>query len=105
MSFVEAYESSEIPFTLEEAKIIVEGKRKRHIMASLPMEEVKLYQEMELRVLCRMMDKLRETTVSLGLDLPHWQGAGAISSAMATKHRARDFYPKIKADNHLPVQE
>ena len=105
MSFVEAYESSGISFTLEEAKIIVEGKRKRRIMASLPMEEVKLYQEMELRVLCRMTDKLRETTVSLGLDLPHWQGAGAISSAMATKHRARDFYPKIKADNHLPVQE
>jgi hypothetical protein len=24
---------------------------------------------------------------------------------MATKHRARDFYPRIKADNHLPVQE
>jgi hypothetical protein len=74
-------------------------------MASLPMDEVVGYQGMELRILCRMMDKLRQTTDSLGLDLPHWQGAGSISMAMANKHRARDFYPSIKAVNYLPVQE
>ena len=86
-------------------KLSPRGKRKREIMASLPMDEVILYQEMELRILCRMMDKLRQTTDSLGLDLPHWQGAGAISMAMANKHRARDFYPNIRATNYLPVQE
>ncbi|TPV99731.1 MAG: hypothetical protein USCAAHI_00815 [Beijerinckiaceae bacterium] len=91
MSFVDAYEGSGISFTLEEAKIIVEGKRKRNIMASLPMDQVVRYQGMELRILCRMMDKLRQTTDSLGLDLPHWQGAGSISMAMANKHRAREF--------------
>jgi hypothetical protein len=105
MSFIDACEGSGISFTLEEAKIIVEGKRKRRIMADLPMEEVKLYQEMELRILCRIMNKLRETTTALGLDLPHWQGAGSISMAMATKHRARDFYPKIRASNWSPEQE
>jgi len=104
-SFIEAYEGSGIPFTLEEMKIIVEGKRKRRIMASLPMKEVRLYQEMELRILCRMMNKLRETTNALELDLPHWQGAGSISMAMSNKHRARDFYPKIRADNWSPEQE
>ncbi|HEY8651192.1 MAG TPA: hypothetical protein VIL70_09780, partial [Chthoniobacterales bacterium] len=78
MSFIDAYEGSGISFTLEEAKIIVEGKRKREIMASLPIDEVVLYQKMELRVLCRMMDRLRQTTNNLGLDLPHWQGAGSI---------------------------
>ena len=92
MSFVEAYDGSGISFTLEEAKIIAEGKKKRRIMASLPMADVRLYQEMEMRFLCRMMDKLRETTTSLGLDLPHWQGAGAISAVMAKKLRAQDFW-------------
>jgi hypothetical protein len=105
MSFIDAYEGSGISFTLEEKVIIYEGKRLRQFMASLPMDEVKRYQEMELRILCRMMNKLRETTNSLGLDLPHWQGAGAISMAMANKHRARDFYPRIRADNYLPEQE
>jgi len=105
MSFIDAYDGSGIAFTLEEAKIIVEGKRKRQIMASLPMDEVKLYQEMELRILCRMMKKLLETTNSLGLDLPHLQGAGAISMAVANKHRSRDFYPTIKAKNWSVEQE
>ena len=105
MSFIDAYEGSGISFTLEEAKIIVEGKRNRNIRASLPIDEVVRYQEMELRILCRMMDKLRQTTDSLGLDLPHWHGAGSISMAMANKHRARDFYPNIRSINYLPVQE
>lgn len=105
MSFIEAYEGSGIPFTLEEGKIIFEGKRNRSIMASLPMDEVVEYQRMELRILCRMMNKLRETTDSLGLSLPHWQGAGAISMAMANKYRVRDFYPEIRGRNYSPQQE
>jgi hypothetical protein len=104
-SFIEAYEGSEISYTLEEAKINAEGKRKRGIMASLPMDEVEIYQGIELRLLCRMTDKLLQTTSSLGLTLPHLQGAGAISSAMANKHRAMDFYPKIRSNNYLPEQE
>ena len=105
MSFIEAYEGSQISFTLEEAKIIVEGKRNRNIMASLPMNEVIEYQGMELRILCRMMNKLTETTTDLGLKPTHLQGAGAISAAMANKHRSKDFYPKIKANNISPMQE
>jgi hypothetical protein len=52
-----------------------------------------------------MIDKLIETTNQLGLKLPHLMGAGAISMAMANKHRSKDFYPKIRAVNHLPVQD
>jgi hypothetical protein len=105
MSFIDAYEGSGISFTLEEAKIIVEGKRKRNVMSSLPMNEIKLYQEMELRILCRMMNKLKDTITALGLELPHWCGAGAISSAMSIKHRGKDFYPKINTSNYSPQQE
>ncbi len=105
MSFIKAYKGSGISFTLEELKIIAEGKRRRNIMASLPMDEVIQYQKMELIILCRMMDRLRQTTNDLGLKLPHWQGAGAISMAMANKHRSKDFYPHIKTADYSPAQE
>jgi hypothetical protein len=105
MSFIDACEASQISCTLEELKIIEEGKRKRNIMASLPMDEIVKYQGMELKLLCRMMDEVRRTMNELGLDLPHWQGVGAIAMAMSKKHRAKDFYPVVRGRNWSAMQE
>jgi hypothetical protein len=104
-SFVEAYEESDIAISSKEKAILEVGKKKRGMMASLPMDEVILYQRAELRVLCRSVNNVLGACAKLGLNLQHLQGAGAISSAMATKHRALDFYPKVQSSNWSDYQD
>jgi hypothetical protein len=103
--FVDALDGMKIDMTPEELRLLVEGKRRRREMATMPLSEVKRYTEIELIALARMMEKLRRGLNDLGLSVQRWQGAGAIAEAILKRHRALDFSPFVATRDISGQQE
>jgi hypothetical protein len=104
-SFLDALDGMKIDMTPEELRLLVEGKRNRRKMASLPLSEVKRYTAIELIMLARTMEKLRRGLNDLGLSVQRWQGAGAIAEAILKRHRALDFSPFVATRDISGPQE
>lgn len=86
--------------TKEEADFMRTMKDKRPIFDTVPIEEIKPYTALELRLLARMMSGLRTGFDEIGLHLRHWHGAGAAASALIESQRLKIHYgPDIAASN------
>lgn len=104
-SFLKAAKSIPGAMTSAEEKILIEGKKSR---ASFELEnraEMQRYTSVELCVLARMMEKLRESLTDLNLNLTRWQGAGSIAAALLKKHDARKHFAAITSSDLSREQE
>jgi DNA polymerase elongation subunit (family B) len=91
--------------TREEADFLIAMKDKRSKFSTIPIEEIKKYTTLELRLLARMMTDLREGLEQSGLHLRHWHGAGAAASALIESEGLRKHYgPDIAAADISPQQ-
>lgn len=77
---------------------IVKMKGERSIFTREEMPEIRRYNEAELRILVKIMNRVRDAINDLGLKITRWDGAGAIAKAMMAKHQVKDH----KAD--LPTE-
>jgi hypothetical protein len=92
--------------TQEEADFIRLMKNKRSNFASEPIEEIKKYTTLEMRLLARMMTDLRRGFDQAGLRLRDWHGAGAAASALMEREKTKRHYGNdIAAVNISPQQK
>jgi hypothetical protein len=78
--------------TKEEADSLQKMKSKRSEFGTIPVEEIKDYTTLELRLLARMMTDLRVGFDQAGLRLRHWHGAGAAASALIERTGLKKHY-------------
>lgn len=76
------------------------GKIGRADFQSWSIEEIIRYNDLELVLLCRMMDKLRSALHSSDLHLARWDGAGAVATAVYKKELPKDYMRSIS----LPIE-
>ena len=92
--------------TQEEADFIRSMKSKRSNFANEPIEEIKKYTTLEMRLLARMMTDLRTGFDQAGLRLRDWHGAGAAASALMEREKTKRHYGNdIAAVNISPQQK
>lgn len=92
--------------TKDEADFIRSMKSKRSDFANEPIEEIKKYTTLELRLLARMMTDLRTGFDRAGLRLRDWHGAGAAASALMEREKTKKHYGNdIAAAGISPQQE
>lgn len=77
-SFIVALEN----FGFEVPKEIKEGKEQRKSFTASRKKQIQEYNLMECRLLCQMMNKLRESMIECNFLPDRWHGAGAIASVM-----------------------
>ena len=63
------------------------------------MDEVRRYNQAELRCLVEVMNRLRQSIAALGLKITRWDGAGALAGAMNAKHGVK----QAKAGGYTPA--
>lgn len=86
--------------TDEELQIIRDGKEGRSNFSTWSMDNVVLYNNLELSLLCQLMQKVRYALLSEGLYLSRWDGAGAVASALYSKELSKDYMRSL----YLPVE-
>jgi hypothetical protein len=92
--------------TKDEADYMRVMKGRRDEFATVPIEEIKPYTTLELRLLARMMTDLRNGFNETGLHLRGWHGAGAAASALIENQKLRTQYGKdIAASDISPQQD
>ncbi len=92
--------------SIAEAEFLTSMKDKREEFSTVPVEEIKKYTTLELRLLARMMTDLREGFDQSELRLRHWHGAGAAASALIESQKLKIHYgPDIAASNISPQQD
>src|SRR5208337_3255557 len=92
--------------TKDEADFMRVMKDRRGEFATVPIEEIKTYTALELRLLARMMADLRKGFDETGLHLRGWHGAGAAASALIENQGLKTHYGKdIAAIDICPQQE
>ncbi|MGB9166378.1 MAG: hypothetical protein WCC41_18345, partial [Rhodomicrobium sp.] len=92
--------------TKEEADFMRVMNDRRGGFAAIPIEEIKIYTALELRLLGRMMADLRKGFDETGLHLRGWHGAGAAASALIENQGLKTRYGKdIAAIDICPQQE
>jgi hypothetical protein len=92
--------------TREEADFLAAMKNRRDEFSAVPIEEIRKYTTLELRLLARMMTNLRNGFEQSGLHLRHWHGAGAAASALIESEGLKKHYRvDIAAANISPQQE
>lgn len=79
----------------EELQQITEGKDGRSDFANWVSEKVESYNKLELKLLCQLMDAVRNTTNELDMPLRRWDGAGAVAAAMYQKELPKDYIKNI----------
>ena len=70
-------------------KFIERMKGSRNIFNRSEIEEIKEYNQAELRCLVKVMNLLRIAIGDLGLKITRWDGAGSIAASMMQKHRVK----------------
>ena len=91
--------------TQEEAEFIRSMKDKRSNFANEPIEEIKKYTTLEMRLLARMMTDLRTAFDQAGLRLRDWHGAGAAASALMEREKTKSHYGKDIAAVNISLQQ
>jgi hypothetical protein len=81
----------------EEREILQSGKSRRNEFDKIPLAQIMKYTPVELRVLARMIQNIRDGLKAFELTLRDWHGAGCIAQTMMRKNRITDFYPEIAA--------
>ena len=70
--------------------LIIKGKSIRSHFTGSDYEFMRDYNAAEIEALELMMNKLREAMIAMGLTLKGWHGAGAVASAIYSKHDVKD---------------
>ena len=92
--------------TKDEADYMRVMKGLRDQFATVPIEEIKTYTTLELRLLARMMADLRNGFDETGLHLRGWHGAGAAASALIESQKLKVHYGEdIAASDISPQQD
>jgi hypothetical protein len=91
--------------TQEEADFIRSMKNKRSDFANEPIEEIRKYTTLELRLLARMMTDLRTGFDRAGLRLRDWHGAGAAASALMEREKTKKHYGSNIAAVGISLQQ
>src|SRR5262249_1164716 len=81
--------------SIEQLALIAAGKEGRSEFRDWDKARIEQYNELELILLCLLMDKGRASTLALDLPLRRWDGAGAIASAMYRKELPKDYIKNI----------
>ena len=83
--------------TPEEVERIRSDKARRAEFHQVPLEEIKLYTTLELRMLSIAATVLRDGFDRMGIRLNSWMGAGAAASALLKKRELLDIMPVLFA--------
>jgi len=98
-SFLKAMRGFKGVASVEEDALIEEGKTKREGFDCTQIDFAKHYQLAELRVLCRMMDQLRQSFQNANLKVRHFWGAGSVAKSMLKLHKISDAMMEVKEKN------
>lgn len=87
--------------TVEQLKIIEDGKGNRGLFTFSEMEYVKRYWWEEISLFPPLMDKMREACYGAGFFIKEWHGPGALAAFTLKKYRAKSWHGKRVP---IPVQ-
>lgn len=76
--------------TEEEMAVLKEWKEKRGEFAAADWEAIKAYNQIECKVLIRLMEKLRDALEGAGVYLSSWHGPGAVANYLLKKHQMKE---------------
>lgn len=79
-------------------EMIKRMKGERNIFERSEIEQIKVYNQAELRCLVKIMEALRAAINDLGLKITRWDGAGAIAAAFLQKHKVTQYKAKPPPD-------
>lgn len=98
-SFLQAIRSTPGVASASEYAIIEKGKSERGTFEIGDIANIKEYTRHELMVLCRMMDKLRQSLAGQNLILKTWFGAGSIASSLLKRENVRQHLGDVWGDD------
>ncbi len=76
--------------TADEMKVLLEWKAKRGEFAIEDWQAIREYNQIECRVLVRLMSKLRDALESADIHLSSWHGPGAVANALLRKYGMKE---------------
>ena len=86
-SFVQAIEQWKITLSDEETRVLIEGKSERGGFLWENIENLKVYNLLECKLLVLLMERVQSTLRALDLYLNRWDGAGAVAACMMKKYK------------------
>lgn len=74
-----------------DAEFIKTMKAGRSVFSRSEIDTIKHYNQLELKCLVEIMERLRTAIATMGLTITRWDGSGAISGAMLKHHNIKNY--------------